>query len=93
MAERGDVYLGRYEGWYSLRDEAFYGEDELIAGERGERLSPQGSPVEWQAEESWFFRLSAYADRLLEHYAANPGFIAPESRRTSSIPGICSKRV
>lgn len=85
MAERGDVYLGRYEGWYSLRDEAFYGEDELVEGEGGARLSPQGSPVEWQAEESWFFRLSAYADRLLEHYAANPGFIAPESRRNEVV--------
>ncbi|HEU5285724.1 MAG TPA: methionine--tRNA ligase [Sphingomicrobium sp.] len=85
MEAKGDLYLGRYEGWYSVRDEAFYDESELTlaqgAGEGAERLSPQGSPVEWTAEESWFFRLSAYQQRLLDHYEANPGFIRPESRR------------
>ncbi|SFR80768.1 methionine--tRNA ligase [Sphingomonas jatrophae] len=81
MRERGDIYLGRYEGWYSVRDEAFYGEDELIEGEGGAKLSSQGTPVVWTVEESWFFRLSAYADRLIEHYEANPGFIRPEGRR------------
>ncbi|HEX9965698.1 MAG TPA: methionine--tRNA ligase [Allosphingosinicella sp.] len=81
MAERGDLYLGRYEGWYSVRDEAYYDEGELSPGEDGEKLSPQGTPVEWTVEESWFFRLSAYQDRLLAHYAGNPGFIRPESRR------------
>jgi methionyl-tRNA synthetase len=80
MEARGDIYLGRYEGWYSVRDEAFYAEDELIDGEGG-RLSPQGTPVEWTVEESWFFRLSAYQDRLLAHYEAEPGFIRPEARR------------
>ncbi|HEX8379733.1 MAG TPA: methionine--tRNA ligase [Allosphingosinicella sp.] len=81
MAERGDLYLGRYEGWYSVRDEAYYDEGELAPGDNGERLSPQGTPVEWTVEESWFFRLSAYQDRLLAHYSENPGFIRPESRR------------
>ena len=81
MEERGDLYLGRYEGWYSVRDEAFYDEGELTEGEGGEKLSPQGSPVEWTAEESWFFKLSAYQGKLLDHYAANPSFIRPESRR------------
>ncbi|MGZ8287257.1 MAG: methionine--tRNA ligase, partial [Allosphingosinicella sp.] len=81
MAARGDLYLGRYEGWYSVRDEAYYAEGELTAGSDGEKLSPQGTPVEWTVEESWFFRLSAYQDRLLQHYADNPGFIRPESRR------------
>ena len=81
MEERGDLYLGRYEGWYSVRDEAFYDESELTEGEGGEKLSPQGSPVEWTAEESWFFKLSAYQQPLLDHYAANPTFIRPESRR------------
>ena len=81
MEDKGDLYLGRYEGWYSVRDEAFYDETELTAGEGGEKLSPQGSPVEWTAEESWFFRLSAYQDKLLAHYEANPGFIRPETRR------------
>jgi methionyl-tRNA synthetase len=81
MQANGDIYLGRYEGWYSVRDEAFYGEEELVAGEGGQKLSPQGTPVEWTVEESWFFRLSAYADRLIAHYEANPDFIRPESRR------------
>ena len=81
MAERGDLYLGRYEGWYSVRDEAYYDEKELVTADSGERLSPQGTEVEWTVEESWFFRLSAYQDRLLELYAAQPGFIRPESRR------------
>jgi methionyl-tRNA synthetase len=81
MEERGDLYLGRYEGWYSVRDEAYYDESELTAGESGEKLSPHGSPVEWTVEESWFFRLSAYQQRLLDLYAANPDFIRPESRR------------
>jgi methionyl-tRNA synthetase len=81
MAARGDIYLGRYEGWYSVRDEAYYGEEELVVAESGEKLSPQGTEVEWTVEESWFFRLSTYRDRLLAHYEAHPGFIRPESRR------------
>ncbi|MDX8358283.1 methionine--tRNA ligase [Sphingopyxis terrae] len=81
MEANGDLYLDRYEGWYSVRDEAFYDESELTDGEGGVRLSPQGTPVEWTVEESWFFRLSAYQDRLLALYNDNPDFIRPESRR------------
>jgi methionyl-tRNA synthetase len=81
MEEKGDLYLGRYEGWYSVRDEAFYDESELSDGEGEEKLSPQGSPVEWTAEESWFFKLSAYQQPLLDFYAAHPQFIQPDSRR------------
>jgi len=81
MEAAGDLYLDRYEGWYSVRDEAFYDESELVDGEGGERVSPQGTPVEWTAEETWFFRLSKYQQPLLDHYAANPGFIQPDSRR------------
>ncbi len=81
MADRGDIYLGRYEGWYSVRDEAYYDEKELIEADSGEKLSPQGTPVDWTVEESWFFRLSAYQDRLLQHYRDHPDFIRPESRR------------
>ncbi|KAB7648685.1 methionyl-tRNA synthetase [Polymorphobacter fuscus] len=84
MAANGDLYLGRYEGWYSVRDEAYYDEAELIAGEDAEgravKLSPQGTAVEWTVEESWFFKLSAYAEPLLAHYAAHPDFIQPASR-------------
>ena len=85
MAENGDLYLGRYEGWYSVRDEAYYDESELITGEGEEKLSPQGTPVEWTVEESWFFKLSAYQQKLLDHYAANPGFIRPETRRNEIV--------
>ncbi len=81
MEANGDLYLDRYEGWYSVRDEAYYDESELIEGEGGEKLSPQGTPVEWTVEESWFFRLSRYQEPLLAFYRDNPDFIRPESRR------------
>lgn len=81
MAAKGDMYLDRYEGWYSVRDEAFYDADEVVEGKDGEKLSPQGTPVEWTVEESWFFRLSKYQQPLLDHLAANPDFIQPSSRR------------
>ncbi|AMK17896.1 MULTISPECIES: methionine--tRNA ligase [Sphingobium] len=81
MEANGDLYLGRYEGWYSIRDEAFYDEKELVDGDGGEKLSPQGTPVEWTVEESWFFRLSAYQQRLLDLYNSQPDFIQPDSRR------------
>jgi methionyl-tRNA synthetase len=85
MEASGDLYLGRYEGWYSVRDEAYYDESELSEGEGSEKLSPHGTPVEWTVEESWFFRLSKYQQPLLDHYAANPDFIRPESRRNEVI--------
>jgi methionyl-tRNA synthetase len=84
MAAKGDLYLGRYEGWYSVRDEAYYDDTELVAAEDAQgqpvRLSPQGTPVEWTVEESWFFRLSAYAQPLLDLYASNPEFVQPMRR-------------
>ncbi|RXR26511.1 methionine--tRNA ligase [Sphingobium fluviale] len=81
MEANGDLYLDRYEGWYSVRDEAFYDEKELSDGEGGVKLSPQGTPVEWTVEESWFFRLSKYQEPLLALYRDHPEFIQPESRR------------
>jgi methionyl-tRNA synthetase len=85
MEERGDLYLDRYEGWYSVRDEAYYEQDELKVAEDGSKLSPHDTPVEWTVEESWFFRLSKYQQPLLDHYAANPGFIRPDSRRNEVV--------
>ncbi|MFA7597304.1 MAG: methionine--tRNA ligase [Novosphingobium sp.] len=85
MEANGDLYLDRYEGWYSVRDEAYYDESELIEGEGGEKLSPQGTPVEWTVEESWFFRLSAYQERLLALYRDHPEFIQPDSRRNEMV--------
>src|SRR3546814_14300634 len=81
MEANGDLYLGRYEGWYSVRDEAFYDEKELIEGEGETRLSPQGTPVAWTVEESWFFKLSRYQQPLLDLYERQPACIRPESRR------------
>ncbi len=85
MEASGDLYLDRYEGWYSVRDEAYYDEKELIAGEGGEKLSPNGTPVEWTKEETWFFRLSKYQDRLLALYRDQPDFIRPETRRNEVV--------
>ena len=85
MQASGDLYLDRYEGWYSVRDEAFYEEKELTDGEGGIRLSPQGTPVEWTVEESWFFRLSRYQQPLLELYAKQPQFVQPDSRRNEVV--------
>ncbi|MFC7400198.1 methionine--tRNA ligase [Chelatococcus sp. GCM10030263] len=84
MRDAGDIYLGTYAGWYSVRDEAFYDESETRV-ENGQRLGPQGTPVEWTEEQTYFFRLSAYQERLLAHYEANPGFIAPETRRNEVV--------
>ncbi len=81
MEASGDLYLDRYEGWYSVRDEAYYADDEVTSGEGEQKLSPQGTPVEWTVEESWFFRLSKYQDQLLAHYRDNADFIRPDSRK------------
>ena len=81
MEKAGDIYLAKYAGWYSVRDEAYYAESETTVGEDGVRRGPQGTPVEWTEEESYFFRLSAYQDRLLAHYDAHPDFILPPERR------------
>ena len=85
MAAKGDLYPSRYEGWYSVRDEAFYDDKELTTGEDGEQRSPQGTPVEWTVEESWFFRLSRYQQPLLDFYDAKPDFIRPETRRNEIV--------
>ncbi|UYV14819.1 methionine--tRNA ligase [Porphyrobacter sp. ULC335] len=84
MEASGDLYLDRYEGWYSVRDEAYYDESELVEDEGRAKLSPQGTPVEWTVEESWFFRLSKYQDQLLE-LLKSPGFLEPASRRNEMI--------
>jgi len=85
MAANGDIYLGKYAGWYSVRDEAFYGENELTTAEDGSKQAPTGTPVAWVEEESYFFRLSAYQDRLLALYDEHPEFIGPETRRNEVV--------
>ncbi len=81
MAANGDIYKGGYAGWYSVRDEAYYGEEETEVRADDIRYGPQGTPVEWVEEESYFFRLSAYQDRLLALYENQPDFIGPSERR------------
>ncbi|WP_259783284.1 methionine--tRNA ligase [Aestuariispira ectoiniformans] len=85
LVEKGDIYLGAYEGWYAVRDEAFYTETELTKGPDGKLIAPSGAEVDWVEEPSYFFRLSAWQDRLLQFYEDNPGFIKPESRRNEVI--------
>jgi methionyl-tRNA synthetase len=80
MKAAGDIYLSKYSGWYSVRDEAYYDESETRLAEDGKRLGPQGTPVEWVEEESYFFRLSAYQEKLLDLYSRVPNFVLPRER-------------
>jgi methionyl-tRNA synthetase len=85
MQASGDIYLDTYSGWYSVRDERFFVESETALVD-GTRIAVEtGTPVTWTEEQTYFFRLSAYADKLLAHYDANPDFIAPEVRRNEVV--------
>ena len=81
----GDIYLDKYSGWYSVSDEAYYDADEIeeVDGKKISKLS--GSPVEWVEEESYFFKLSAWQDKLLNHYNQNKDFILPVSRKNEVV--------
>jgi methionyl-tRNA synthetase len=81
MEKAGDIYTGGYKGWYSVRDEAFYAEDETTLNTDGVRVGPQGTPVTWTEEETYFFRLSKYEKKLLKLYEEQPDFISPLERR------------
>lgn len=85
MAANGDIYADTYAGWYSVRDEAYYAEDETRLNDEGVRLGPQGTPVEWVEEKSYFFRLSDYQSKLLKLYEEHPDFIGPDSRRNEVV--------
>ena len=85
MEANGDIYLSKYPGWYSVRDEAYFDECELTEEPNGARLAPSGAPVEWVEEESYFFRLSAYRDKLLALYAAQPDFVTPDKYRNEIV--------
>ena len=80
IEKNGDIYLGKYAGWYSVRQEAYFDEAETTVGPDGVRREPLGSPVEWAEEETYFFRLSAYQDKLLALYADVPDFVLPRER-------------
>ncbi len=76
LVERDQIYLGSYSGWYSVRDETFFAESELIEGK-----APTGAPVEWVEEPSYFFRMSQWQEPLLAYYRQHPDFMGPDSRR------------
>ena len=90
LVDADQIYLGGYEGWYAVRDEAFYDEDETTTQPDGGRVAPTGAPVEWVTEPSYFFRLSDWGDRLLAHYDANPDFIGPATRRNEVVSFVRS---
>jgi methionyl-tRNA synthetase len=85
---RDNIYLGKYAGWYAVRDEAFYGEDELTSGPDGKKRAPSGAEVEWVEEPSYFFRLSDWGDWLIEHYERHPEAAAPAARRNEVLSFI-----
>ena len=90
LEDSGDIYLSKYKGWYSVSDEAFYNDDEVTEKD-GKKISlPSGSPVEWVEEESYFFKLSVWQDKLLDFYKKNPDFILPQSRRNEVISFVKS---
>lgn len=86
MMKKDDVYKNVYSGWYSARDEEYVAESDLDEN----RCAPSGAPVEWMEEESYFFRLSSYQDKLLKFYEENPDFIAPAARRNEIISFVKS---
>ncbi len=86
MADAGDIYLGSYAGWYSVRDEAYFTESETRVADDGVRVAiDTGAPVTWTEEQTYFFRLSAYTDKLLAHYESHPDFIGPDVRRNEVV--------
>lgn len=86
LASKGDIYLNKYEGWYSIREEGYFTEEELTTDPHtGTKLTPQGTEVTWVEEPSYFFKLSAYTDKLLKLYEDHPEFIQPPSRRNEII--------
>jgi methionyl-tRNA synthetase len=88
LAASGHIYLGHYEGFYAVRDEDFYAEADLTTLPDGTRVAPTGAPVEWVREPNYLFRLSAFQDRLLEHYEQNPDFVGPSSKRNEMLSFI-----
>ena len=85
LEKNDDIYLSKYSGWYSVSDEAFYSDDEIIEKDQVKVAISSGSPVEWIEEESYFFRLAKWQDKLLDYYENNPNFISPKSRKNEVI--------
>ena len=85
LLDSGDIYLSKYSGWYSVSDEAYYDEDEITIKDNKKISKSSGSSVDWVEEESFFFKLSKWQNKLLEHYEKNPNFIKPSSRKNEVI--------
>jgi len=90
LEKNGDIYLSKYSGWYSVSDEAFYHEDEIETKENTKVSISSGSKVEWVEEESYFFKLSKWQDKLIEYYDKNPDFILPKSRKNEVVSFVKS---
>ena len=90
LEKNNDIYLSKYSGWYSISDEAFYSEDEIIEKDGINKAESSGSPVEWIEEESYFFRLSKWQDKLLDYYEKNPDFISPKTRKNEVVSFVKS---
>jgi len=90
LEKNDDIYLSKYSGWYSVSDESFYSEDEIIDKDGNKIANTSGSPVEWIEEESYFFRLSKWQEKLLEYYEQNSNFISPKSRRNEVVSFVKS---
>ena len=85
LVNSGDIYLDKYKGWYSVSDEAYYDDDEIEDKDGSKIAKSSGSKVEWVEEESYFFKLSSWSKKLIDHYKSNPGFILPLSRNNEVI--------
>ena len=90
LEEKKEIYLSKYSGWYSVSDEAFYSEDEIVEEDGKKKSKLSGSLVEWVEEESYFFKLSKWEKPLLKFYNENPNFILPESRKNEVISFVKS---
>ena len=90
LEKNDDIYLSKYSGWYSVSDEAFYNEDEIVEKNNVKIADVSGSPVDWIEEESYFFRLSKWQDKLLDYYEKNTDFISPKSRKNEVVSFVKS---
>ncbi len=90
LEKKGEIYLSKYSGWYSVSDEAFYSDDEIEEINGNKIAKPSGSKVEWLEEESYFFKLSKWQEPLLDFYKKNPNFILPKSRKNEVISFVKS---
>lgn len=90
LVQNNQIYLGKYSGWYAVRDEAFYNENEIITLPNGDKQATSGANVEWLEEPSYFFRLSQWQDKLLNFYNQNPNFLAPEHRKNEVVSFVKS---